>query len=865
MSADHVLGDRREKSMQLTRVPIRVDGDRTSAPPVFDYLKEQKVWENSMRALQSMLEPLQACSRKGKKKQTGLEIKLVGLVEKFENLVMQSILTESVIGNHTLDSRLVHITAQRLARSWNAFCENGKDSRAIETLGMHVDELCSALSHLLSESRRAEVNSTTGLSWSEFIQIVSAMLANRDFRIIDTRSVARPLGGFLKISSHRFIHADFEDLWPLWSSEVMDNVEEITGLSIPCAQIKRHLHDPKDIVLIGVGGCGKSRTCYDICRFGGKFCVFLDCVHHVDVDHFLRSLPFPPTEFRRNCDSSVAKFHKTVGLATMRFLLSRLVVLKKMLEANGAFSPDDFFQMQQLSRSKRLDVFRDVLEALQRVRDEEIESQFKAAKSWFADMDELRFVLDESHRLLDIHRGLFHSSSSYAVNAIGEYVEPRSYFSYLAMFFAENQMNVVWAGTHLRIGDITRITSAGSTARRRLRSLNPIVFTDFNYLTPKHISQLLEKWVVIYDEALKIRISQTLQGRPRLLMEFLIDLYNFRGTVSDENLSQLFESVVPEFEQSFIQSWKTAWKSTIQQFVPDVGQSSPVHTVGALLEDLLYNDYITDTRKNAHADWYRAMVATGLVMLSKVDCESGLICEPLVIRAGIQFGRLYLNRNLPMDTILNRDLSMESDESGRGRAVESLCVVQLRDCFWKREGFRDYFPDELNCIVDHGGISPPIGIHDCRTGVKNHTEKLRNSFLSPDATHVVLTNAKQGAADVVYGYFTFHVKTKWTDINQKNKLVISNAVAKANAATIDKTWLSDTQLADRVATRPWVCICFEFPINAELHKDEKTEKIEKKGMWTTITASINSQFARLFFGDQAINRIKLLTFGTENT
>jgi hypothetical protein len=98
---------------------------------------------------------------------------------------------------------------------------------------------------------------------------------------------------------------------------------------------------------------------------------------------------------------------------------------------------NDFFQMQQLSRSKRLDVFQDVLKALQRVRDEEIESQFKAAKSWFADMDQLRFVLDESHRLLDIHRGLFHSSVSNAVNAIGEYIEPRSYFSYLAMFFVE--------------------------------------------------------------------------------------------------------------------------------------------------------------------------------------------------------------------------------------------------------------------------------------------------------------------------------------------------------------------------------------------------------------------------------------------
>ncbi len=241
------------------------------------------------------------------------------------------------------------------------------------------------------------------------------------------------------------------------------------------------------------------------------------------------------------------------------------------------------------------------------------------------------------------------------------------------------------------------------------------------------------------------------------------------------------------------------------------------------------------------------------VSLSRVDCESG----PLVIRAGIQFGRLFLNRNSPIDTILNRDLSMESGESGK--AVESLCVVQLRDCFWRREGFREYFPDEINFILDQGGIYPPLGIHDCRTGVKNHTEKLR-----PDATHVVLTRAKHGAADVVYGFFTFHVETKWTDINDGKKPVVSNAVANANAATIDRTRLGDTELEGRVGTRPWVCIRFEFPISAELYRDGELEKIESEGMRTTITASSYSKFARLFFGDEVIERIILLTCGTES-
>jgi hypothetical protein len=97
-----------------------------------------------------------------------------------------------------------------------------------------------------------------------------------------------------------------------------------------------------------------------------------------------------------------------------------------------------------------------------------------------------------------------------------------------------------------------------------------------------------------------------------------------------------------------------------------------------------------------------------------------------------------------------------------------------------------------------------------------------------------------GAADVVYGFFTFHVETKWTDINDGKKLVVSNAVANANAATIDRTWLGDTELEGRVGTRPWVCIRFEFPISAELDKDGELEKIESEGMRKLLQATPNS-------------------------
>ena len=77
------------------------------------------------------------------------------------------------------------------------------------------------------------------------------------------------------------------------------------------------------------------------------------------------------------------------------------------------------------------------------------------------------------------------------------------------------------------------------------------------------------------------------------------------------------------------------------------------------------------------------------------------------------------------------------------------------------------------------------------------------------------------------------------------KLVVSDTFSNANKDAIYNTWYGDELLTERTRTNPWVCVRFEFPTNSELVK-------------TTITASIDSEFTRLFFSDDFVTRYKQL-------
>ena len=624
--------------------------------------------------------------------------------------------------------------------------------------------------------------------------------------------------------------------WVLWSEEILQDVRSVCDIPIPVDKLKQITQLQCDVVLVGVAGCGKSRTCLDFCRSNERLCIYMDWANHGDLYAFMKTLPALPVKDRGNQELK-RLYSNHIGLATMRLLISRLMIVKT------------------LSRDECWDIMRiggpGISHVAMQLTDNQVESVYTSMIEWARKM-RVCFVMDESHQLLQVLEGSFHSITSSEVSPDGRYVYPRSYLSFLLRFIRETGLRSVWAGTHLRLNDLNIFYSA----RLGYGPRKPVVFTEFNFLTSANIYALLTKWLRgNVEEKLKRKISLELQGRPRLLMTLISTLGN-----SDDSVGDVYEEVYAGLMRDFVEFWDRASLMTIADLDPDTSDVTKRIPVMSLLEDLIYNDYFIDLTKREHGHWYRSLVATSLVMLGDVNGNEGLLCEPIVLRAGKLFAQTRQNRDLPFESILYRDLVMKSDAATRGKAVEALTVVRVREGFWTNPQLFPYYPDALMRIVEEG-ISLPLGIYDCRNGVSNHAEKLRDSFLNPDATHVVLTRERSSAADVVYGYFTFHIKTKWVDVNGR-PLVISDRVSESNLNTIDNTFISDERMEERSQEKPWLCVCFEFPTNAEMVRGGVTEIVDRQPLRTVVTASINSPFTRFFFGTAFVDHVNRLVSHT---
>jgi hypothetical protein len=71
----------------------------------------------------------------------------------------------------------------------------------------------------------------------------------------------------------------------LYTEEIYKDEKDI-GIEMPIDRlIKIHR---KTIILIGVSGCGKTRTCYDLCRH--YWGLYFDCIIDIDFDAMITQL-----------------------------------------------------------------------------------------------------------------------------------------------------------------------------------------------------------------------------------------------------------------------------------------------------------------------------------------------------------------------------------------------------------------------------------------------------------------------------------------------------------------------------------------------------------------------------------------------
>ena len=673
----------------------------------------------------------------------------------------------------------------------------------------------------------------------------------------------RPTGiigptGFLRLEVPKFIDGIYDVNWLLWSKEIMDDVRRVCGLDAVPVDVLRH-QPPRDIVLVGVYGCGKTRTCYDICR--SRFAIYLDWAHDHDLLKLRKSLSLLKFPTNLNDLDEVQSFIQKVSLMTMGIFIGRWTVLNLRNGSSDSWNPESFLQIQQLARSNGFDVFEKAFDRINRVPSDQIVAEFRRMVNWCLDKN-VRIVMDEVHVLIETLPTWFHSSKSAEVDSGNKYVHPRSYLSFLARFLRTHGLICVWAGTHLRLGHISRISSNTAAAER------PLVFTKFNYLTPKMVVDLLNKWVIINDADLKVDIGNVLQGRVGNFMMFV----NFLGRrrdipaieLNDDLLKKLFHGYVADTLYSYTNMWCRVSRMTLSEFAGDPDEPPIIASVWSLMEDLLFNAVMGDFKKlNYDPHWYRSLVSTGLVM---IDDSRASICEPLVVQAAFKYQEEYTRNDIPASTIIHRHISMEVDEATRGKAIESICVVRIYQGFWRNKDMWKFFPDELVRIIRNEGIPQPRGLDDCRTGDREHLKKLEKSFLVRGPCNVVRPQSKLGSADIVYSYFTFHLKSRWTNVSGGD-VIVSPKESEKNLASINKTWSRSDRMRRRANSLiPWVRILFEFPRNRKMQQRGEPHIItNNRRNQRTIIAGIDSEFTELFFGREFVDLVRRMTKRTYNT
>jgi hypothetical protein len=695
---------------------------------------------------------------------------------------------------------------------------------------------------------------------SELPQKIIEELNKPETQVLENRDENEP-HGYVKFS----FPASVVGISPcLVSDRIMKDVRMIDPeMLVPVDQVEVLLESGRCVALIGVSGCGKTRTCYDLCRSGRWYGLYFDWSSHIDLAHFKDELE---SIRKKYLIKDYEKFLERSETVIKKILICRLLVLQLLISKHGGTYCKKRFLLLQQCATTRDNLFVKIAGVLTRnpeTHDIHAINQLYGDLIAWSRFHKICCIFDEAQVMLTCQKDCYSSSTDESKAEDGKYVAPRSFLSLIARFVLGEKLRTVWAGTHLRLGDVSRLASAAGDKPEQ----SPRVFKDFNFLTPTVIKQLLDKWLRTDSEALKLSISRKLAGRPRFLCSFIEKMHDSVVFISDKHLALLFanfyESISKstEFENSMMKYIIACEGKTIKEFAPvDEALRNQNHLVIDRLIDLLYDYFLMDIRRFTKIGdrWYDALVSTSLIMLS--DSTEGRLCEHVVADSAIEYFRSR-NRDVVVEKIIRGTSFSDRDEASRGKAVELICAVRLREGFFNRDEFHPFFSSEVCEMITGGILLVPEGLVDCRTGDKEHADWLRKSFLNPNATHVVLPEAKLGGADVVYGCFSFHIKTKWSNVNSPN-LIIPAGTGDKNHATIDATWKNDGELANRVRSVPWIRICFELPLSGRLENMREMGKLGKDSELVsserniqTITADIRSSFTRKFFGAEFIRGV----------
>jgi len=547
-------------------------------------------------------------------------------------------------------------------------------------------------------------------------------------------------------------------------------------------------------------------------------------------------------------------------------LATRLFVLKALLnQSNVSIDPFQWFCIQRSRRSQEL--FCRIFNVISRFSKEELSLLYNGVRASFKG----RVIFDESQHLLSILSSAYRSCKAEKRSIEGNTIlHQRSLFSFLSSFILKSDFLSIWCGTQMGIRNMELFYSAAAG-----KSTNSVaVFTDFNYLTPSHIKQLLPLWLNVdfnSNGALLNKIAHFLQGRPRILMNFLLKLINCDDVEQsfDDYRKELTTDSNPNMNFSFFAFWRDRINRIISPLEPGVEKKQywllEKRVCDVLLK--LCASFLTGNGSDLKFVPEEDLVSTNLVMVSlKSQDWTCKMAEPLVITAGLNY-LASIDRNLLMD-YLSADLftpltpaNLTAQE--RGHRMEFLIALRFFSCWWNEDPLRKFLPDWANKL----NIEKPIGILDCRTG-----SFTQNQFLlqlkDPSFPWLVLPSTGAGP-DLRYSIFCCNVKTTST-ANSASSMFVPLDKCRENFEKVNFAhWYGSEKSLNKMCISSaksllFVHLLFELPDSAPTIKDEPESGLLANGDYF-IRINLHSEFAKHFFGETFVqNYMKFVSLSVNS-
>ncbi|KAJ3226072.1 hypothetical protein HDU78_010457 [Chytriomyces hyalinus] len=632
--------------------------------------------------------------------------------------------------------------------------------------------------------------------------------------------------------------------------------EATIGINMPVDKLLKI--DKQTIILIGVSGCGKTRTCYDYARH--HWCLYFDCTEDPDILSMIDGLEdeIPDTI----TDRSQKAFEAYSKKAIKSLIAARLLVLR-ILREKPNYSPFDWHCVQRSMRSRRL--FKLVFLQLVTYPQTVVSRMFEQLTREF----DGRIMFDESQDLLTTLETDYRSSKGDRGGITDNELDfPRSLFSFATHNVIKWGLKSIWCGTHMRIRNVDLVFPAAGGEK----DTDIHLFTDFSYLQPSAIRKLCSRWIQphIYEnnQTLFEEISNFLQGRPRFLSSFLLTLFKMGDvgkafqwyrhhmtTKAGYSVTSKHNSKKTTKVESTVNSismygfWAQRIDWTIEPISGDLNPFDPVlvsHTLLRLCVASLFGDG-GSTLIASDLD----LVSTCLVMVN-YEAESwyATMAEPMVLVAGMNY-LADQNPSALMDYFAARFFApmnapnMSAQE--RGNHMELIIAIRFLQGWWLEADLKAFLPKWVRAL----DIAKPVGLLDCRS--KRGVSNIFLEQLSDDTFPWVTCPPVNAGPDLRYNVFSCHVKTTSTP-RSKSTMYVPVGDCLKNIATMNPVnWYSSQTSAYRSCLaevkkpgRRFVFLRFELPDTAP--KLKKKFRSGAVGNDHVICVNLESEFAKKFFG-----------------